>query len=268
MKVRNLDLGKRVDIMLGIILAGGTGTRLLPLTELVNKHLLPVYNQNMIMYPLNTLINAGIKDIMIVSGREHAGQFLQILGSGRDFGVNLSYTVQENSGGIAEALGMCKRFTNGNKIAVVLGDNIFEDKFDFSNFREDARVYIKRVEDPQRYGVARIKKSKLEDNKIVEIVEKPDITKVDNELIDKGGWGYAVTGLYLYDSRVFNIIQCLKPSKRDELEITDVNNQYIKEDRMDFEIVDGFWSDAGTHESLYNAATFVRNKEIEKSAMK
>jgi len=251
----------------GIILAGGTGTRLWPLTKLINKHLLPVYNKNMIMYPLQTLIKAGIKEIMIVSGRKHAGQFLQILGSGRDFGINLSYTVQENSGGIAQALGMCKRFADNDNVAVILGDNIYEDKFDFSNFREGCKLFLKRVQDPQRYGVARIKTNiksiyKEREDKLIEIIEKPDIEKVDNELVDKNGWGYAVTGLYLYDNTVFDKINCLKPSNRGELEITDVNNVYLKEGKMDYRIVDNFWSDAGTFESLFKASEFVRNKEL------
>lgn len=248
--------------MLGIILAGGTGKRLWPLTELTNKHLLPIYNQHMIMYPLNTLIKSGIKDIMIVSGREHAGQFLQLLGSGRDLGINLSYSVQEDSGGIAQALGMCRRFADRNNVVVILGDNIFQDTFDFSNFREGAMIYLKRVSDPQRFGVARIRKSKLDENVIIEIIEKPDITKVDNELIDKGGWGYIVSGLYIYDDTVFDKISCLKPSTRGELEITDLNNIYIKEGRMDYQIVEGFWSDAGTPETLYKSSEFIRNNQL------
>lgn len=246
----------------GIVLAGGTGSRLWPLTELINKHILPVYNKSMIIYPLNTLINAGIKEIMIVSGREHAGQFLQMLGSGKDFGVNLSYTVQENSDGIAQALGMCKMFANDDNVAVVLGDNIFECTFDFSDFREGAKVFLKRVLDPQRFGVGRIITNKLDENRIVEIVEKPKLENIDNGLIDNRGWGYAVSGLYIYDNTVFNKISCLRPSNRGELEITDLNNIYIKEGRMDFEVIDGFWSDMGTFDSLYKASEFVRSKEI------
>lgn len=246
----------------GVVLAGGTGSRLWPLTELINKHILPVYNKSMIMYPLNTLINAGIKEIMIVSGREHAGQFLQMLGSGKDFGVNLSYTVQENSDGIAQALGMCKMFANDDNVAVVLGDNIFEDTFDFSDFREGARLFLKRVPDPQRFGVARIITNKLDDNKIIEIVEKPKLENIDNGLIDNRGWGYAVSGIYIYSPDVFDKINCLKPSLRGELEITDINNMYIRENRMDFEIISGFWSDMGEFDSLFKASEFVRNKEI------
>ncbi len=254
-----------MTITTGIILAGGTGSRLLPLTKLINKHLLPVYNLPMIYYPLSTMINSNIEDIMIVSGREHAGQFLQILGSGKDFGINLSYAVQENSGGIAQALGMCKRFAKGDNIAVILGDNIFEDIFDFSDFREGAKLYLKRVSDPQRFGVARLRKdvkSVYKDiyNRLIEIIEKPDMTKIDNELIDKNGYGFAVTGLYLYDSSVFDKIDCLKPSNRGELEISDLNNMYIKDGKMDHEMVNGFWSDAGTFSSLFKAAEFAKSK--------
>ncbi len=257
-----------MSINSGIILAGGTGSRLLPLTELVNKHLLPVWNVPMIYHPLSTLIKSGIKEIMIVSGREHAGQFLNMLGSGRDFGVNLSYTVQENSGGIAQALGMCKRFAREDNIVVILGDNIYEDIFDFSDFREGARIYLKRISDPQRFGVARLRKDiksiyKDTCNRIVEIVEKPDISKVDNELIDKNGYGYVVTGLYLYDNTVFDKIACLRPSNRGELEISDLNNMYIKDGNMDYEIVDGFWSDAGTFSSLFKAAEFIKSKDVD-----
>jgi glucose-1-phosphate thymidylyltransferase len=233
--------------MIGIILAGGTGSRLNPLTQLLNKHMLPVYNKNMIMYPLQTLMDANIKEIMIVSGREHAGQFLQMLGSGKDYNINLTYTVQEESGGIAQALGMCKRFAKNDNIAVILGDNLYEDKFDFSDFREGCRLYLKKVSDPERFGVARII-----NNELIEIVEKPKNLKYDDV--------YAVTGLYLYSSDVFNKISCLTPSHRGELEITDINNLYIKEKKIEYEIVDGFWSDMGTFESLYKASEFIRNK--------
>lgn len=248
--------------MKGIILAGGSGSRLSPLTKVTNKHLLAVYNKPMIFYPLYTLINGGIKDIIVISGKWHAGHILELLGDGSEFGVSLSYAIQEKAGGIAQALALAKRFANRDNIVVILGDNIFEDKFDFSNFREGSRVYLKRVSDPQRFGVARIMTNKLDENRIVEIVEKPDITKVDNGLIDKGGYGFAVTGIYLYSNDVFDKISCLKPSHRGELEITDINNIYIKEGRMDYEIVNGFWSDMGTFDSLFNASEFVRGKEI------
>lgn len=253
--------------MKGIILAGGSGSRLSPLTKVTNKHLLAVYNKPMIFYPLNTLITAGISDIMIVSGKWHSGHILELLGDGSDFGANLSYSIQEKPAGIAQALSLTKRFANKDKIAVILGDNIFEDEFDFTDFREGTRVYLKIVQDPQRYGVARLRTEiksiyKEYDSRLIEIVEKPDITKIDNELIDKFGWGHAVTGLYLYDNTVFDKINCLRPSNRGELEITDLNNLYIKEERMDFEIINNFWSDAGTFESLFKASEFIRNKEL------
>lgn len=253
--------------MKGIVLCGGTGTRLFPLTKIFNKHLIPVYNDFMVMYPIRTLINAGLTDILIVSGKGHAGQFLELLGDGSEFGININYTVQEKPSGIAHALGLAKRFANKDNIAAILADNIFEDKFDFSNFREGARVFLKKVLDPQRFGVGRIRTNitsiyKNREDKLIEIIEKPDITKVDNELIDKNGYGFAITGLYLYDNTVFDKISCLKPSNRCELEITDLNNIYIKEGRMDFEIITGFWSDMGQFESLFKASEFVRNKII------
>jgi len=234
----------------GIILAGGTGSRLGDLTIVTNKHLLPVYNKPMIYYALQTLIDTDIEDIMIVSGRSHAGHFLELLGSGEEFGVNLSYTVQESPSGIAGALGLCKRFANGDNIVVILGDNIYEDKFDFSDFREGARVYLKEVSDPERFGTAEI-----HDNKLISIVEKPKIPPSN----------LAVTGLYIYDNDVFDIINCLRPSTRGELEISDVNNQYIKNGKIDYKILKGFWSDAGTYDSLYRASTFIRNKIYNKN---
>lgn len=239
--------------MKGIILAGGTATRLMPLTKVTNKHLLPVYNKPMIFYPLKTLTDAGIKDIMIVSGRTHCGHFLELLGSGKEFGINLTYAVQEESGGIAQALGLCKNFAGENNIAVILGDNIFFDTFNFSDFREGARVYLKEVNDPQRFGVAGI-----DNGKLIGIIEKPKNWG--------GGPGLAVTGLYLYDADVFNIIRCLKPSGRGELEITDVNNEYIKQRKIDYRIVKEEWTDAGTFDSLYTASTIVRgiNKWVNK----
>lgn len=242
--------------MKGVILAGGNGTRLHPLTKVTNKHLLPVYNKPMIYYPLQTLIKSGIDEIMIVSGKGHAGHFLELLGSGEELNIKLSYAVQDKAKGIAHALGLCKWFVDEHNIACILGDNIFEQKFDFSNFREGGRVYLKRVENPERFGVAKfdIKNIPLSDIRekeewiLREIIEKPKIHISQ----------YAVTGLYLYDSNVFDIISCLKPSHRGEIEITDVNNFYLKEGKMNYEIVTGFWSDAGTFESLYKASSFVR----------
>lgn len=230
--------------MKGVILAGGNGTRLLPLTKVVNKHLIGVYNRPMIFYPLYILIKAGIKDILIVAGKGHAGMFLELLGSGEEFGINLSYTVQERSSGIADALRLAKRFVGEENLIVILGDNIFEDKFDFSNFRDGCRIYLKEVPDPERFGVA-----KIQNNRLISIEEKPKIPQSN----------LAVTGLYLYDNTVFDIINCLKPSLRGELEISDVNNSYIKNENIDYEIIKGFWSDAGTMESLYRASSFIRD---------
>lgn len=255
--------------MFGIVLCGGTGTRLWPLTKNQNKHLINVYNKQMVYFPLQTLINAGLTEIMIVAGKGHAGSFLELLGDGSEFGVNLTYTVQKSPSGIAGALGLCKKFAGDNSIAVILGDNIFENQFNFSNFREGAKVFIKRVPNPQRFGVARIRTDSISifkerNDKLIEIVEKPKLDSLDYELIDKCGWGYAVTGLYLYDSNVFDKISCLRPSNRGELEVSDLNNLYVKEGNMDFDIIDGFWSDMGTFDSLFYASEFVRNKELSK----
>ena len=235
--------------MKGIILAGGSGSRLSPLTKVTNKHLLAIYDKPMIFYPLNTLISANITEIMIVSGKWHAGHILELLGDGSEFNVQLSYTIQEKALGIAQALSICKRFVNKENIAVVLGDNVFENKFDFSDFREGARVYLKEVPDPERFGVARI-----DNGRLMGIIEKPRNWP--------RGYGFAVTGLYLYDNTVFDKISCLKFSNRGELEITDLNNIYITEKRMDYQIIEGFWSDAGTIESLYRASSFIRDKII------
>jgi len=231
--------------MKGIILAGGTGSRLLPMTKITNKHLLPVYDEPMIMFPLRKLINAGIKEIMIVSGKGHAGHFLELLGSGFKLGIKLSYAVQEEAGGIAQALGLTEDFADEDSIAVVLGDNIFENELDISDFKDGARIFLKEVTDPQRFGVA-----SLDNNgKVNRIVEKPNDPETN----------LAVTGFYLYDNNVYNIVKILKPSNRGELEITDVNNSYVKEGKMDFRVINGFWSDAGTIESLYRASTLVKN---------
>lgn len=235
----------------GIILAGGTGSRMYPCTKVTNKHLLPVHNKPMIYYPLLTLINAGIKEILIVSGTEHAGDFLRLLGSGKDFGIRLSYEIQDEAGGIAQALSLAETFADKEKFVVILGDNIFEDNIkreveDFANGFHGAKVFLKEVPDPQRFGVAEIN-----GDRIVSIEEKPKNPKTN----------YAVTGLYMYDERVFNMIKKIKPSKRGELEITDVNNEYIKNNSMTFSILKGFWSDAGTFDSLYKATTLLREKE-------
>ena len=237
--------------MKGIILAGGTGSRLYPLTKVTNKHLLPVYDKPMIYYPLQTLMDAGIKDIMIVSGRGHAGHFLELLGSGADIGVHFTFEIQEQAGGIAQALGLAEDFADKEDVAVILGDNIFQDNVyeAVESFKSGARIFLKEVPDAKRFGVAEI-----DGNKIISIEEKPKLPKSN----------LAVAGLYIYDPGVFEIIRTLKPSGRGELEITDVNNEFIRLGKMDFSMLYGFWSDAGTFESLFRASELVRNMKSEK----
>jgi glucose-1-phosphate thymidylyltransferase len=234
--------------MKGVILAGGKGARMLPLTRVTNKHLLPVYDKPMIYYPIQTLKSAGISDILIVSGRHHAGHFLELLGRGEELGLKLSYTIQEQEGGIAEALALARDFAGGDDITAILGDNIFEDEFEeeVSSFRGGARIFLKEVTDPERFGVA-----ELDGQRVLNIEEKPQKPKSN----------FAVTGLYIYDRTVFDKIKRLKPSGRGELEITDVNNAYIEAGNMDARIVKGFWSDAGTFESLYTSSRFIRQKQ-------
>lgn len=238
--------------MKGIILAGGLGSRLFPCTKVTNKHLLPVYNKPMIYYPLNTMVNAGLKDIMIVTGGNYAGDFLRILGNGKEFGLkDISYTYQEGEGGIAEALKLAENFAEGEKIFVILGDNIIEDDVseaikDFEKQKEGAGIFLKEVPDPERFGVAEIK-----EGKVINIEEKPNKPKSN----------YAVCGLYLYDNNVFNIAKELIPSDRGELEITDVNNEYIKRGLMSYSLLKGWWTDAGTFESLFKASQLVAEKE-------
>ena len=232
--------------MKGIILAGGTGSRLYPLTKVTNKHLLPVYDKPMIYYPLQTLVAAGIKDIMIVSGRGHVGHFLELLGSGKDLGVRLTYEIQEGAGGIAQALGLAESWAGMDNVAVILGDNIFQDDIrrDVEGFASGAKIFLKEVTDAHRFGVAEVK-----GNRVLGIEEKPRAPKSN----------LAVTGLYLYDAGVFEVIKTLKPSGRGELEITDVNNAYIRRGEMGFSHLKGFWSDAGTFESLLRASVMVRD---------
>jgi glucose-1-phosphate thymidylyltransferase len=232
--------------MKGIVLAGGTGSRLYPLTKVTNKHLLPVYNRPMIFYPINTLIDAGITDILIVSGRGHAGHFLELLGSGSEWGARFTYEIQEEAGGIAQALGLAESWADDDPICVILGDNIFEDSIRdaVSGFSSGARVFLKAVPDAHRFGVAMV-----QDDRIVSIEEKPKMPKSN----------LAVTGLYLYGREVFPIIRTLKPSRRGELEITDVNNEYIRRKEMKFTVLSGYWSDAGTFESLLRAGILVRD---------
>ena len=238
--------------MKGIILAGGLGSRLFPCTKVTNKHLLPVYNKPMIYYPLNTMVNAGLKDIMIVTGGNYAGDFLRILGNGKEFGLkDISYTYQEGEGGIAEALKLAENFAEGEKIFVILGDNIIEDDVSeaikyFEKQKEGAGIFLKEVPDPERFGVAEIK-----EGKVINIEEKPIKPKSN----------YAVCGLYLYDNNVFDIAKELKPSDRGELEITDVNNEYIKRGIMSYSLLKGWWTDAGTFESLFKASKLVAEKE-------
>jgi len=234
--------------MKGIILAGGLGSRLAPLTRITNKHLLPVYNKPMIYYPIETLINAGITDIMIVTGGNHAGDFLRLMGNGKDFGLkHLNYTYQEGEGGIADALSLAEYFADGEPVCVVLGDNIIENNIikavrDFKEQKKGAKIMLKEVPDPERFGVAEIT-----DGKLVNIIEKPKNPRSN----------LAVIGIYLYDAGVFDIVKTLKPSDRGELEITDVNNAYVGEGTMTWEMLDGWWTDAGTFESLLRASVLV-----------
>lgn len=234
--------------MKGVVLAGGLGTRLLPLTRVTNKHLLPVYDKPMIHYPLECLVNAGITDIMLVTGGDSAGDFLKLLGNGRQFGLKeLHYTYQEGEGGIADALRLAEDFADRDKIVVMLGDNIIEKNIrravgDFFTQRRGAKILLKQVEDPQRFGVAEIR-----GDTVIGIEEKPAEPKSN----------YAVTGIYMFDAQVFEIIGTLKPSGRGELEITDVNNAYIAQGTMSYEILDGWWTDAGTFDSLLRASNMV-----------
>ncbi|TDI86740.1 MAG: spore coat protein [Caldithrix sp.] len=239
--------------MKGVILAGGLGTRLHPLTKITNKHLLPIYDKPMVYYPLETLVTAGIDDILLVTGGNNAGDFLRLLGNGKEFGLrHLNYTYQEGEGGIAEALSLAEYFVDGEPMVVILGDNIVEKsiKSAVDNFREQgsgAKILLKRVEDPQRFGVA-----ELDSDRVVNIVEKPK--EPESDLI--------VTGIYMYDPSVFDFIKKLEPSQRGELEITDVNNLFIGRGNMTYEILDGWWTDAGTFESLYHASTLVAEKNL------
>jgi glucose-1-phosphate thymidylyltransferase len=234
----------------GVILAGGLGTRLSPLTMVANKHLLPVFDRPMIYYPIQTLVNAGIQDILLVTGGNNAGDFLRLLGNGSEFGLkHLNYTYQTGEGGIADALKLAEHFAAGEKIVVMLGDNIIERNIThavraFEEQPAGAKILLKEVEDPERFGVAT-----LDGDKVARIVEKPSRPETN----------LAVIGIYMYDSRVFEITAGLKPSKRGELEITDVNNAYIQRGELTYDVLDGWWTDAGTFESLYHAATLVQH---------
>ncbi len=236
--------------MKGIVLAGGTGSRLFPLTKITNKHLLPIYDKPMIYYPIQILVDAGIRDILVVTGGRNAGDFLRLLANGKEFGLShLDFTYQEGEGGIAEALGLAEHFADGGKVAVVLGDNIIEGSIrdaveDFRKQESGAKILLKEVSDATRFGVA-----ELEAGKIIGIEEKPKKPKSN----------LAVTGIYMYDGSVFEKIKVLKPSGRGELEITDVNNAYIGEGTMTFAHLEGWWTDAGTFNSLLRATNLVAN---------
>lgn len=238
--------------MKGIILAGGLGTRMRPLTKVTNKHLLPVYNKPMIFYPVETMVEAGIQEIMVITGGNNAGEFLRLLGNGRDFGLrHIQFAYQEGEGGIAHALALAEFFADNELLCVILGDNLIEKSIKpyvekFKQQGRGAKIILKEVPDPQRFGVPR-----LDGDRVVEIEEKPRVPASK----------YAVTGIYLYDPRVFEIIHTLKPSARGELEITDVNNQYIRWGEMSYDILDGWWTDAGTIDSLLRASILVAEKE-------
>jgi glucose-1-phosphate thymidylyltransferase len=245
--------------MKGIVLAGGLGTRLSPLTKVTNKHLLPVYDKPMVMYPIECLRNAGITDVLVVTGGKFAGAFVELLGNGKKVGLRkLSFAYQEGEGGIADALALAEDFADGGKIAVILGDNIIEGNIAgsvaaFEKQEKGARILLKEVTDPHRFGVATMGPG----GKVMKIVEKPKVPESN----------LAVVGIYMYDSQVFEIIRPLKPSERGELEITDVNNKYIQQGTMTAEVLQGWWTDAGTFESLYRATTMVVQGGANKMAL-
>ncbi|MCZ8519173.1 MULTISPECIES: sugar phosphate nucleotidyltransferase [Paenibacillus] len=238
--------------MKGVILAGGTGTRLRPMTNIVNKHLLPVGKYPMIHYALDKMAEAGIEQVMLVTGRQSAGLYTDYIGSGKPWGMKVSYGIQEAAGGIAEALGLAESFVKpGEKLMVLLGDNLFDDSLKeaaerFERKEEGAHVFLKKVDDPRRYGVP-----ELAGGRIVRIVEKPQVAPTT----------YAVTGMYLYDAHVFDIIKTLQPSARGELEITDVNNAYAEQGLLGYSMLSGWWTDAGTHRSLLEAGLRLMERE-------
>ena len=234
--------------MKGVILAGGLGTRLFPLTKITNKHLLPVYNKPMIYYPIETLVNAGITDVLLVTGGNNAGDFLRLIGNGKELNLkHIEYAYQEGEGGIAQALSLAEEFSDNGKICIVLGDNIIEKNIygavkNFKKQENGAKIIVKQVSDPERFGVP-----VLQGDTVIAIEEKPDVPKSN----------YAVIGIYMFDNTVFDIIRTLQPSQRGELEITDVNNVYIKRGNMTYEFLDGWWTDAGTFDSLRTATNLV-----------
>lgn len=234
--------------MRGIILSGGSGTRLRPLTKITSKQLLPVYNRPMIYYPLNTLIKAGIKEILIIVAPERAGDYLNLLGSGKDFGVKFTYEIQDEPKGLAEAFIIGENFIDEDSVTMILGDNIFEDDFsnDIKNFTKGAKVFAKKVSDPERFGVVKFN----DDMKAEKIEEKPKEWLSD----------YALTGLYIYDNRIIQAAKDVKPSERGELEITDLHNWYLQKGELNVAMVKGEWLDAGTFESLFKAQSFAKEK--------
>jgi glucose-1-phosphate thymidylyltransferase len=239
--------------MKGVVLAGGTGSRLFPLTKVTNKHLLPVGKAPMIYYPLAKMKEAGIKEILIVTGKEHMGDVVSLLGSGTDLGLDLTFRVQDQAGGIAQALGLAENFAKGDKLAVILGDNIFDDSIkdfvtEFEQQASGAKILLKEVHDPERYGVA-----ELDGSNVLSIEEKPKNPKSN----------WSVTGIYMYDSEVFQIIKTLKPSGRGEMEITDVNNAYVQLGNLTSNKFNGWWTDAGTFESLNHANNLVKESKLD-----
>lgn len=238
--------------MKGIILAGGKGTRLNPLTKVTSKQLLPIYNKPMIYFPLETLMNAGITEIMIIVAPDHAGDFLKLLGSGKEFGCDFSYEVQEEARGLADAFLIGEKFIGKDNVTLILGDNLFDDDFSESikTFNTGGRVFAKKVPDPERFGVV-----EFDDNRnVISIVEKPKEPKSD----------YAITGLYIFDSSVVERAKKLAPSSRNELEIVDLQNSYLADGQLDVAFVHGQWLDTGTFEAMYEAVNFVRDKELAK----
>lgn len=235
--------------MKGVILAGGTGSRLYPLTKTMNKHILPIYDKPMICYPLETLKEAGLEEVLIISGPGHAGQFLELLGSGYDFGLNIKYTIQDKPLGIAHGVWIAQEFADGESIAVILGDNVVEDSLreDIESFSGGAKIFLKEVERPERFGVVDI-----EDGTVTSLVEKPDTPPTD----------LAMTGVYLYDEHVFEYADTLELSDRGELEVTDLNRVYLDRDELEHRKLDGYWFDAGTFEGLFTASAKMRDMKM------
>ncbi len=235
--------------MKGIILAGGKATRLRPLTKITSKQLLPVYDKPMIYYPIDTLVKAGIKDILIIVAPEYSGHFLNLLGSGKDFNVNFSYEVQEEPRGLADAFRVGETFIGDDNVTMILGDNIFDQDFteSIASFQKGGKVFAKKVHDPERFGVVDFD----ENHNVLSIVEKPEVPKSE----------YAVVGLYIYDNRVIQYAKELTPSERGEIEITDINNRYLRDGALVVDIIDGIWQDAGTFDSLYEASKYWYDKK-------